>query len=92
MDLGSIARDGRFQSRDIGNLGRRWTRARGHPTCLIGREERFQRSRYAAFRVRYACEVQAHLDAAQRARQHDIVEASQMSDPKHLAGQLAETG
>ena len=36
--------------------------------------------------------VQAHLDAAQRAAQHQIVEMAEMADAEHLALDLAEPG
>ena len=37
-----------------------------------------------------AGELQAHLHAAQRAREHQVVEVAEMADPEHLVLQLAE--
>src|SRR6266496_4927090 len=39
-----------------------------------------------------AGEREAHLDAGERARQHEVVEVAEVADPERLALQLAEAG
>ena len=39
-----------------------------------------------------AGELQAHLHAGQRARQHQVVEVAEMADPEHLVLELAQAG
>ena len=40
--------------------------------------------------MRHAGQPKAHLDSAERSRQHQIVEAAEMSDAKDFAGELCE--
>ncbi len=42
--------------------------------------------------VRDASQLQAHLHAAQRACQHQIVKVSQVPDAKNLASQFGQSG
>lgn len=42
--------------------------------------------------MRYAREGESHLDAAQGAGEHQLVERPQVSDAEDLAGQPAEAG
>jgi hypothetical protein len=54
--------------------------------------QRFERGGNASRAMRNARDFEAHLDAAERAGEHQIVERAEMSDAKHLAGKLAEAG
>ena len=54
------------------------------------RRKRFHRSLHATGFVGHTCEPETHLDAAERSRQHQIVERSQMSDAEDAPGELAE--
>src|SRR5262245_58147361 len=49
-----------------------------------------KRLQHAAGTVRDILERQAHLDAAQRPAQHEIVEPAQVADPEHAARELAQ--
>src|SRR6185437_1066935 len=44
--------------------------------------ERVESCHYAAIFVRHAGEPQAHFHSAERSREHDVVEAAEMSDAK----------
>ena len=46
----------------------------------------------AAFAVRNVGEAKAHRYAAQRARQHQVVEVAKVADPKNLAFHLTKPG
>ena len=46
----------------------------------------------AAAPVGHAGELKAHFNCAQRSRQHKVIEAAKMSDPKNSAGQMRESG
>ena len=42
--------------------------------------------------MRHLGEIETHLDARQRAHQHQIVEVADMADPEHLALDLVQAG
>src|SRR6266404_6201350 len=42
--------------------------------------------------MRHVSEIEPHLDARQRAHQHQVVEVSDMADPEQLALDLVEPG
>src|SRR5919201_1857379 len=62
------------------------TLARG---CL---REVLQRCCHTAGRERHTCRGEAHLDAAQRAGEHQIVEVTKMPDPEDMTFEPAEAG
>ena len=55
------------------------------------RRQRFHRSLHATGFVGHTCEPETHLDAAERSRQHQVVERSQMADAEDAPGQLSES-
>src|SRR4029077_892099 len=57
-----------------------------------GRAEKLEGRRDTAGAVRNAGAVEAHLDPAQRAAQHQIVEMAEMADAEDPALHLAEPG
>src|SRR5687767_14950451 len=65
---------------------------RGTFGSLVCRNEMVESGREAAGVVWDAGETKAHFNAAQGARQHQIVERAKMADSKHLAGESAEAG
>ena len=58
----------------------------------IGTGEVIHRRLDASALVRHAGQRQAHLDAAERAGQHEVVEIAQVADAEDLVLHLAETG
>src|SRR5690606_26964999 len=54
------------------------------------RGEVAERGRHAARTVRHFGEREPHLDARERAREHQVVEVPQVTDPEYLARNLAE--
>ena len=74
---------------------RRHAAARQPPATLRARDGRAPSSSAASTPPRshgHAREPQAHLDAAQRPGQHQVVEVAEVADPEHPALQLAEAG
>src|ERR1700680_4505367 len=53
---------------------------------LGGRREAIQGGHYAAFFMRYTREAQTHFNSAQSSREHEVVEAAEMTYPKSFAG------
>src|ERR1700760_448514 len=47
---------------------------------------------YTAAAMRPGREIETHFDAGQGSHQHQIIEMTDMADPKHLALDLVETG
>src|SRR5262249_13464865 len=60
--------------------------------CGIAAREVFHRRRDPAFSVRDTAELESHLDAAEGAAQHKVVEVAQVADAEHLVAQLREPG
>src|SRR5262245_56554068 len=54
------------------------------------RSQRRHRCGNAAFLMRNAGELEAHLDSGERAEEGEVVEIAEMADAKHLVGELAE--
>src|SRR5205823_9555130 len=52
--------------------------------------QEFERLAYAVPLMRHVALREPHFDAAQRTAQHQLVEPSEMSDPKDLAAHFAE--
>src|SRR4029077_9248265 len=57
---------------------------------LSGRRKAIQGGHYAAFFMRYTRQAQGHFNSAQSSREHEIVEAAEMSNPKSFSGELAQ--
>ena len=55
-----------------------------------GRRKAIQGGHYAAFFMRYTRQAQGHFNSAQSSREHEIVEAAEMSNPKSFSGELAQ--
>src|SRR4051812_41326029 len=62
----------------------------GRRLCAL--REIVHRGDYAALLHRHAGERETHLDAGERAHQHEIVEVTEMADAEHLAAELGEAG
>src|SRR5204862_4684078 len=62
----------------------------GRRLCAL--REIVHRGDDAALLHRHAGERETHLDAGERAHQHEIVEVTEMADAEHVAAELGEAG